>query len=31
MEKISEFYNNNEVQNIKTLLNYMTIKIIKKQ
>lgn len=31
MEKISEFYNNNEVQNIKTLLNYMTIKIIKNQ
>lgn len=31
MEKISEVYNNNEVQNIKTLLNYMTIKIIKKQ
>lgn len=31
MEKISEVYNNNEVQNIKTLLNYMTIKIIKNQ
>lgn len=31
MEKISEVHNNNEVQNIKTLLNYMTIKIIKKQ
>ena len=31
MDKISEVYNNNEVQNIKTLLNYMTIKIIKKQ
>ena len=31
MEKISEVYNNNEVQNIKTLLNYMTIKIIKKR
>lgn len=31
MEKISKVYNNNEVQNIKTLLNYMTIKIIKKQ
>lgn len=31
MEKISEVYNNNEVQNIKTLLNYMIIKIIKKQ
>ena len=31
MEKISEVYNNNEVQNIKTLLNYMKIKIIKNQ
>lgn len=31
MEKISEVYNNNEDQNMKTLLNYMTIKIIKKQ